>query len=129
MTWKVSMDGANRATLTETVYPEQTPKTTETNTGLEQPFFCFDCQIPLPRFIHTGKYFITRFAWNFVVRRQSFTHFTSSLGTCMFSVELIMNKGNGNLDHAKQNMELNNNISIETKSSKLLPISYSKHLT
>jgi len=46
----------------------------------------------------------------------------------MFSVELIMNKGNGNLDHAKQNMELNNNmlnnnISIETKSSKLLPIS------
>jgi len=41
----------------------------------------------------------------------------------MFSIELIMNKGNGNLDHAKQNMELNNNIAIETLSSKLLPIS------
>jgi len=60
---------------------------------------------PSQDYTHTGKYFIARFAWNFVVQRQSFTHFTSSLGTCMFSVELIMNKGNGNLDKAKKNIE------------------------
>jgi len=46
------MDGANRATLTETVYPEQTPKTTETNTGWSSHFSASIAKYPSQDYTH-----------------------------------------------------------------------------
>jgi len=54
------MDGANRATITETVYPEQTPKTTETNTGWSSHFSASIAKYPLPRLYTHGQIFYSQ---------------------------------------------------------------------